>query len=360
MRILHIVPDIGVANGVMSVVLNYAAAMPENIKFDILYFAEKEKTRKSDIEALGGRVFKTDFPSLKDLAGKKAAAFFDAHKNEWSAVHVHCPHFLIFIAPAARKAGIKKVAVHCHSTWYSLKPENSLRNKLLYSAGAIFADKRFACGRKAGIFWFKSDKKFTVLPNGVNFQKFAFCSDKREAMRKELGICGKFAVGNVGRVYPIQKNHPFVLEVFAKIKEKNRNSVLLLAGADKTPELCALAKRLNISDSVMFLGQRNDVERLLQAFDVFLFPSLREGLPVCVVEAQAASLPAVMSDCVTDEVVFKKSFVRSLSLNLGADEWAREVVSLFESTQRAEGALVENNAWSISSCAEKLAEYYLN
>lgn len=109
MRILHMIPDIGISNGVMSVILNYAKAMPDDIKFDVIYFAEKDKTRKADIEALGGRVYKTDVPSPKSLLSGKMSAFFRQHKGEWQALHIHCPHFAVFIAPFAKAAGIKKL-----------------------------------------------------------------------------------------------------------------------------------------------------------------------------------------------------------------------------------------------------------
>ncbi|HBN38459.1 MAG TPA: hypothetical protein DD404_02920, partial [Ruminococcaceae bacterium] len=116
------IPDIGISNGVMSVILNYFKAMPEDIKFDVVYFSETEKTRQADIEALGGRVFKIDAPSPKDLITGKMNSFFEKHPDEWQALHIHCPHFAVFIAPYAKKHGIHKIAMHCHSTWYSLDP----------------------------------------------------------------------------------------------------------------------------------------------------------------------------------------------------------------------------------------------
>lgn len=102
------IPDIGISNGVMSVILNYAKAMPDDIIFDVVYFSESDKTRRKDIEALGGRVFKIDAPSPVDLFTKKMDSFFKNHMNEWQAVHIHCLHFAVFMAPAARRAGIKK------------------------------------------------------------------------------------------------------------------------------------------------------------------------------------------------------------------------------------------------------------
>ena len=131
MRILHMIPDIEIANGVMSVVLNYFKMMPPDIKFDVVYFSEKEKTVQPQIEALGGRVYKINPPSAKGILKHEMSRFFAAHKNEWEALHIHAPHFAVFISPQAKKAGIKKICCHCHTTWYSLFPKNEFRNRLL-------------------------------------------------------------------------------------------------------------------------------------------------------------------------------------------------------------------------------------
>ncbi|MGN0522543.1 MAG: glycosyltransferase [Eubacterium sp.] len=322
MRILHMIPDIGISNGVMSVILNYFKAMPEDIKFDVVYFQEMPATRQKDIEALLGRVFKISPPSLGSIKSREIKRFFDEHEGEWSALHIHAPHFAVFIAPEARRHGIDKIAVHCHSTWYSLKDNNKKRNKLLQKAGRPFCDVQLACGTQAGRFWYKNDKSFTVLPNAVDCDAFRFNASIREKKRDEMGLSDCFAVGHLGRVSPPQKNHPFLIEIFAQIKKERENAVLLLAGAEETPELAELSKRLGVYDSVRFLGSRTDIKELLQAFDVFIFPSFWEGLPVSVVEAQAAGLPVLMSDSITDEVCVTDN-IHALSLDTSAEQWAK-------------------------------------
>lgn len=359
MRVLHMVPDIGISNGVMSVVLNYAAAMPEDIKFDVVYFSEKEKTRKEDIERLGGRVYKIDAPSPKDLLTGKMNSFFEAEKGRWQALHIHCPHFAVFIAPYAKKAGISKIAVHCHSVWYSLNPKNNFRNKMLYKMGSKTPDRRFACGHDAGVFWYGREDSFTVLPNAVDTQALRFNADEREKKRAELGITDALVIGHTGRTYPPQKNHPFLLEIFAQIKKKNDKAVLLLAGAEETQELSELAKKLGIYDSVMFLGSRTDVAELLQAFDVFAFPSFWEGLPVAAVEAQAAGLPVIMSDSITNEVCITDR-VSSLSLNDSAELWADKILQASLLPRLDTSQLMRESGWDIKKCGESLADYYRN
>ena len=168
MRVLHMISDIGIANGVMSVVLNYFNAMPEDIKFDVCYFAEKPQTRQADIEKLGGRVFKIPAPSPKGLLRRDMNRFFADHKGEWQALHIHAPHFSVFMAPQAKAAGIQKICCHCHSSVYSLKG-NQVRNRMLSLYSKYFIKTRFACSGAAGKVWY-GNKKFKILNNAIHYK----------------------------------------------------------------------------------------------------------------------------------------------------------------------------------------------
>lgn len=360
MRILHMIPDIGISNGVMSVILNYAKAMPDDIKFDVIYFAEKDKTRKADIEALGGRVYKTDVPSPKSLLSGKMSAFFRQHKGEWQALHIHCPHFAVFIAPFAKAAGIKKIAVHCHSTVYSLKGSQK-RNQLLSLYAKYFIKTKIACSNEAGRLWY-GGKKYTVLNNGIDCDKYKFSQSGRELIRKELNIEENgFAVGHIGRTNVPQKNHPFILKVFAEIKKQKDNSVLLLAGAEESAETKELAKKLGIENSVYYLGVRQDVNCLLSAMDTFIFPSTKEGLPVSVIEAQASGLNVLISDSVTAECAVTE-LAEFKSLDESPSAWASAVIhnTALHSERSIACEKVKSAGWDIYDCADKLIDYYKN
>ena len=268
MRILHFVPDIGVANGVMSVVLNYFRAMPEDIKFDIMYFKECERDRRAEIEALGGRVFRINTPGIKSFVSSELDGFFEEHKGEYAAVHIHAPYMTCLIAPKAKKHGIKKVAAHCHSTLFSLNPDNLRRNQLLNVPTRFLADKLFACGREAGRYWYGKDSR---CPH--------------------------------------------------------------------------------------FLGRRSDISQLLSAMDVFIFPSFREGLPVSVVEAQAAGLPVLMSDTVTDEVCIT-DHIKRLSIDADPKVWAKEIETMPDDLRASAFEKVRDCGWDINKCAKTLVEFY--
>ncbi len=354
MRILHMLPDIGIANGIMSAVLNMAKAMPEDIVFDVVYFHETEKTRKDDIEALGGRVYKINKPSLSGLLNSDVKELFNNHKGEWDALHIHAPHFAVFIAPYAKRAGIEKICVHCHSTEYSLKG-NSKRNKLLSEYSKAFIDKRFACSEKAGKFWY-GDKPFTVINNAIDCKKYEFSEPVRKRVRELFGFTDEKVFCHIGRSDIPQKNHRFLLEIFSEI-QKLAPSKLLLIGAEETEELHNLCTEYGISGSVFFLGLRTDVNELLMASDVFLFPSTKEGLPVSLIEAQASSLPVIMSDSITDEAVVT-DLVKTVSLNEASRVWAEVCISSINKSKR-NGSLI-NSAWDISAISDVLSDYYRN
>ena len=206
MRVLQVIPDIGVANGVMSVILNYAKAMPPDITFDVAYFAEKPQTRQAEVEALGGKVYRLDAPCPQDLCNGKMGRFFAEHAGVWEALHIHCPHFAVFIAPAAKRAGIHKIAVHCHTTAYSLSG-NSRRNRLLSLYAKYMVPTRFACSNAAGKMWY-GNRPFRVLNNAIDCAAYAYSPEMRQAVRVREQATDAFVVGHIG-----QFHMPFIREL---------------------------------------------------------------------------------------------------------------------------------------------------
>lgn len=349
------IPDIGISNGIMSVILNYAKAMPEDIKFDVVYFADKPQTKQAEIEALGGRVFKINPPSPKNALKGEMDKFFKAHKGEWDVLHINAPHFTVFIAPAAKRAGIKKICCHCHSTLFSLKLENLKRNEILNKPTKHLVDKMFACSKAAGDYWY--GKNYTVLNNAIECEKYRFNPEIRDRVRNELGLKDELVIGHIGRTDVIQKNHPFLIKTFGELVKLNNNVKLLLIGAVETDELKALCEEFIITDKVEFLGLRKDVNELLQGIDVFLFPSTDEGLPVSVVEAQAAGLPVLMSSSVTDEVLVT-SEATTLSLDEPLDIWAKKMIELSALPRKDNFEIMKKSGWNIFDTASELVNYY--
>ncbi len=162
--------------------------------------------------------------------------------------------------------------------------------------------------------------KVIVIPNAIDTKKYFYDGDKRNRKRFELGLQDYFVVGHIGRFHP-QKNHKFLLEIFKCIKEKQEKSKLVLVGdGPLRSQIENQIQKLGIEDSVMLLGSRSDVPEILQAMDVLVFPSLYEGLPGVVLEAQAAGLPCIVSDTVTEEVAIT-NLVKYLSLKREPYYW---------------------------------------
>ena len=362
MRILHVVTNIWRCNGVMSVVMNYLRNMPEDIRFDLLYFTELEDNYKEELDTLGARYHRIAPPGLHSFRRDDVDEYLSAHRGEYAAIHLHLPYLASVFAPKARKYGIPKVIVHCHSTWFSLDKKNDLRNRVLNLPTKRLADGLLACGRDAGTFWYgrrsMESGQVQVLPNAVVCDNYRFDRERRAAARKVLGLGDELAVGHVGRVSPPQKTHPFLLRVFAELLKKRPDAVLHLAGAEENEELGVLSRELGIYDRVRWLGLRSDIPELLQTMDVFVFPSFYEGLPVAVVEAESAGLPVLMSDAVTDEVCVTGERIVQMSLNAPPERWAEQALALaaLERTDTADA--VVKAGFDLKTSAACLAEYY--
>ncbi len=358
MRVLHFIPDIGISNGVMSVILNYASAMLDDIKFDVVYFQKTGQTKKAQIESLGGEVFCVNSPLSKKSFILSFAKLLKDHKGRWQAMHIHVPYYSCLIVPLARKYGIKKVCCHCHTNSFSLIGKLGWLFKIMNLPTNVIVKKRFACSRAAGAVWYGKKARYEVINNAIFCERYRFDAQRREEVRKKLNCDNLTVIGHVGTGKLEQKNHEFLFKVFREFLNTNSNSLLLLIGAEKDERLLSMCKNLGIQDKVVFLGLRNDVPDLLQAIDVFVFPSIKEGLPVAVIEAQASGLPILMSDTVTDECIVT-DLVHTLSLNESPKKWAELCRDLSDRKRKDTCTKMEAVGWNIHNEAKKLADYYL-
>ena len=163
-----------------------------------------------------------------------------------------------------------------------------------------------ACSKKAGIWLYGNracnSEKYFFLPNAVDLEKYHINEQIRQEYRQLFGLGENLVFGHVGRFHE-SKNHPFLLETFAKIHRENENTILLLIGDGELRGMIEeTVKRYGLEKAIVLLGLRRDVDNLLQAMDVLLFPSVWEGLPVTVIEAQAAGVPCIISDNITTDV----------------------------------------------------------
>ena len=343
------------AGGMETFVMNvYRAVDRSQVQFDFLYHYDKPCFYDAEIEALGGHITKltvrqdNNIPKyLHDLR-----AFFTAHP-EYKVIHGHYSGFGMFYNAVARRCGVPVRAGHSHNTAYEHNLVGQL-DRLMSSRFDHDLTHRFACSQRAGEMLY-GKHPFTVLPNGIMTDVFALHDPAaRAALRAELGVQeGEILFGHVGR-FCEQKNHAGLL----RISRRMPNARLVLIGTGELVDSTrALAQELNLSDRVIFAGVRKDMAALYHAMDVFLLPSLFEGLPVVLVEAQAAGLPCFVADTVDRGAAFSDK-VKFLPLNDTA-AWANTIAaaSFRRDPQAREKAI--KAGYDIHTSAEVLQAFYL-
>ncbi len=356
LRVLHVVTYMG-RGGLETMIMNhYRNIDRKKVQFDFLVHRDFEADYDKEIYELGGRIFR--LPKLVPWSPKYHNALNDFFKNhpEYDIVHVHQDCLSSIILKAAKKSGITSRIAHSHNS--SQTKDLKYPIKLFYRPKiSKFATHLFACGKAAGD-WMFCGKPYDIIHNAIDAQKYIYSQDTRFKMRKELGIAdNELVIGHVGRFLSV-KNHTFLLDVFKNISEKHPSKLLLIGDGALRKEIESKAKSLNISKNVIFTGIRKDIAELLQAIDCFVFPSLYEGVPVSVIEAQAAGLPCYISDRISDECMITP-FIKVISLNSSAEEWANIILSSY--TEKRENALsyIVKAGYDITSNAKWLQNFYL-
>lgn len=256
-------------------------------------------------------------------------SFFADH-HDYDVVHMHSSSKNYYILECAKKWGIPVRVAHSHNTGFqshnpmSIILGNMMKRPMKQNANVWLGCSSLACdwlfGKEA-----IAQGKAQVLLNGIDSRMFVFNAEVRQQVRQELGLEHCFVVGHVGR-FEHQKNHAFLLQVFSEICKQRNDARLLLIGIGSLMEsVKSQAKSLGIEEKVIFLGFRNDRDRIMQAMDTFIFPSFHEGLSVVLIEAQASGLPVFVSDSTTEEVSYSPH-IRFLSLKQSASDWAAEVL----------------------------------
>lgn len=358
LRVLQVVTKMD-RGGLETFVMNiYRNIDRSRVQFDFLCHREGRFAYDDEIEALGGRIYRV--PRCNPLDPRylwAIDAFFAAHPYRIVHSHIDCMSALP-LAAARRHGAVVRIA-HSHNS----RQDRDLKYPLKLACKRLIrreATDLFACGVEAGRWMFGTDD-FTVVRNAIDVGAYAFDECRRERARAGLGIApSALVMGHVGRFSPV-KNQALILEVFATLLRQCPDAVLLLAGdGELRPEAERRASELGISNSVRFLGVRSDVPDLMQAMDVFLMPSLYEGLPLVLVEAQAAGLPCVISDSIPTDCDLEGSSVTRLSLSARAERWVQVLVDVFGKTIRTDGAFIVRNAGFDARCeARRLELFYM-
>ena len=364
-RILHFVSSVNVNSGVMSVLMNYYRHVNVNdIQFDFVYFTENETANyKTEILSRGGYCYLVAAPNHDPIGFEKDIhKLYKAHYGQWYAVHLHDTFLPAFLMDCKHMIGAKKLIAHAHLTSYGEIKAKAMRNYILSLPKYMIVDEFWACSHEAGYALAGKttfERKGMILNNAIKLDKFGFSKEERIRYRSNLGIDDCFVIGHVGH-FSNQKNHKFLVEVFKQVLKRKPSSKLVLIGEGTNRAMVEKqCEEAGISSNVLFLGVRKDVNSLLSMFDVFCFPSLYEGLPVSLIEAQAAGLPCAFSDTITREVNILKLQNRVMSLDDSYDNWAEEVVSIGKEYDDPQQEL-RKAGFDIEVEANKIVGYYID
>ncbi len=344
--------------GVESVVMNYYRHVDHGIvQFDFIVDDDSLLVPRDEIECLGGRVL--EVPSLsRGVHGYKKALRSLLEQEGWLIVHSHVNALSVFPLGVAKRCGVPVRIAHSHSASGKGEYLKNAVKAILKTQSNRYPTHRFACSDHAGTWLFGSEADFAVMPNAIELDDFAFDDGVRAEVRHELDIDADVKiVGHVGRFMP-QKNHVYLLNVFSDLVKRRSDVVLLLVGDGELK--CSVEEKasdLGLRDKVRFLGQRSDMERIYQAFDLFLLPSLYEGLGLVGIEAQRAGLPCIFSSEVPHEVALTR---RCRFIDIGDDDVSVWVDAADEALGR-DRSLSDIEAFAryeIKAAAKKLTAFY--
>ncbi len=348
--------------GVESVVMNYYRHINrEKIQFDFICDNDSTDIPYEEIEKLGGKVIL--IPPYQKIIKYHKELKKVLKDGKYKIVHSHINTLSVFSLFAAKCAGVPVRIAHSHSTTNKKEKKKNLLKQVLRPFSKIFATDYMCCSELAGR-WLFGNKEYDkgnvyLLNNAIDLDQFKYNEQIRKEKRKELNIeDSTLVIGHVGR-FVEQKNHRFLIDVFHEVHKQKENSILLLAGQGPLmDEIKEKVKTLGIEDNVRFLGQRNDVNELYQAMDVFCLPSLYEGLPVVGVEAQASGLLCFFSDDMTKETKALES-TEFMPLSQSTEKWADRILKSIDTFKRKDTEKeISDNGFDIKKEASKMEKYY--
>ena len=346
--------------GSQNMIVNLYKAIDKNkIQFDFIVDHPELNDLQETVESLGAKVYvmpKFKGSNLSEV--KKAWNDFFVEHPEYKIIHSHSRSYASIYLKIAKKYGLKTI-IHSHNTSNGKGLKAKIKDSLQYNLRNV-ADYFIGCSLNAGKWLFGENivnsDRFFILNNAIDASKFKFESSIREEYRKQLGIENNKVYIQVGE-FNEQKNHKFTIELFSKLIEKEKNAILLLVGTGEYfDSIKKLTNELGLSDKVMFLGRRDDVNKLLMASDCYLMPSNFEGLSLAAIEAQASGIKCLLSDKVSKDVNITDN-CEFLSLDI--DTWINVCINLDSSRKETYNQIV-NMGYDVNSTAKWLEDFYLS
>jgi glycosyltransferase involved in cell wall biosynthesis len=360
-RVLHVVVNMN-RGGAETLLMNlYRNIDRSKIQFDFLTC--KEGVFDTEIIQMGGVVHR--IPYITEVGHfhyiKELERFFTANCN-YKIVHSHMDKMSGFVMREAKRAGIPIRISHSHNT----QSEGSFVARLYKWYSGQFINQNttnfFACSNSAAQWLFaKNSTNSTIIKNGINIEQFVFSTEIRKEVRREFQLDDEtIVIGHVGR-FCHQKNHSYILDVFSQYHQLQEKSFLILVGdGPLRSEIEQKVKLLKLENKVKILGVRSDINRLLQAFDVFLFPSLHEGLPVSLIEAQGAGVSCLISDQISNEVDLGMDLIEYAKLS-DLEDWVQKLQEIISRNhyRKTNNTYLYEKGYDIKKTACDIEDFYL-
>lgn len=332
----------------------------DQIQFD---FVVNERTApffyEAEVKNLGGRIFTLPTFSGKNFVfyRKKVNQLFQEHP-EWEIVHIHDASSTMLMIDLAKKHQLVTIA-HAHFDRDFINFKTYVQ-KILRAPIKNNADYLFACSKLAGAYVFNVNKEeVRVIKNALEPEKYIFNENIRKRKRAELGLKNEMILGHLGRM-EIEKNQLYLIDVFKAYHALNSKSILILIGeGELKEELQRKVSEYGLKKNVRFLGVDTDYYEWFQAMDVFLFPSLFEGVPLPLIEAQAAGLPIIASDRITKEVNIS-NLIHFKTIEAEPSQWAKMIDDLYLLFREDMSEKMIEAGFDAKDTAKELKDYYFS
>lgn len=302
LRVLVVLFNLAVVNGVSSFVMNYFRKLNHSIvQMDFVVYSKVESPYVNEIQNAGGKIYL--IPSIRKISQHIAASKKIIEEGHYDIVHDNILILSYFIMHYAKKYGVPVRIFHSHNSKFGDVKYKEIRNRLFMPLLFSTITDYFSCSELAAQNIF-GKRPYTFIPNVISPARFSFNEEKRKKIRRAFAIGNKLVIGSVGRLAE-QKNPLYAIDVISELYKINPNIEYWWIGEGYLqPQVENKIHEKGMDGVIKLLGRRTDMADLYQALDIFFLPSLFEGLPVTGVEAQATGLPCLVSDTVSQEFVY--------------------------------------------------------
>lgn len=336
----------------------------EKFEFHFISHSESKSDYDDEIIKLGGKVIYLEKPSIKQL--NKFSRQFNKIVNEfgpYDAIHTHMQLFNGIVLKESAKNGISTRISHAHLNGDYVK--NNILRDIYVKYSKVLINKnsthKLSCSYESGKYLYDSNK-FKLINNAIDVNQFKF-DKKSDYLNKELNLDNDYKIITHIGTFKEAKNHNFIIDIFKQLKQENNKYKLVLVGRGSLEEAIKIkVNNLKLEDDIYFLGVREDIPQILQSTDVFFMPSILEGLPVVLVEAQAAGVPCVISNNIPKECDMKLNLIKSLDLSEEKDIWVKALINSSSIAKTEFNTRVDNiinNGYDLSRNISILSKLYL-